>query len=87
MLQFDAAPVVTSNPFSVNGKHFLSCNREMFGDRRDRSRVLLADVLIRREEAAPVGGLSFIFKQADHVAYWHETDLPPQSLHVRYERT
>jgi hypothetical protein len=38
MLQFDAAPVVTSNPFSVNGKHFLSCNREMFGDRRDRSR-------------------------------------------------
>jgi hypothetical protein len=33
MLHFDAAPVVTSNPFSVNGKHFLSRNREMLGDR------------------------------------------------------
>jgi hypothetical protein len=29
MLQFDAAPVVTSNPFSVNGEQFLSRNREM----------------------------------------------------------
>jgi hypothetical protein len=29
MLQFDAAPVVTSNPFSVNGKQFVSRNREM----------------------------------------------------------
>src|SRR5258707_1581995 len=32
MLHFDAAPVVTSNPFSVNGKHLLSRNREMLGD-------------------------------------------------------
>jgi hypothetical protein len=33
MLQFDTAPVVTSNPFSVTGKHFLSRKREMLGDR------------------------------------------------------
>ena len=32
MLQFDAAPIVTSNPFSVNGKQFLSRNREMLGE-------------------------------------------------------
>jgi hypothetical protein len=47
MRQFDAAPVVTSNPFSVNGKRLLSRNREMFGDRptggakhRPRARAL-----------------------------------------------
>jgi hypothetical protein len=34
MLQFEAAPVVTSNPFSVNGKQFVSRNREMLGDMR-----------------------------------------------------
>jgi hypothetical protein len=34
MLQFDAAPVVTSIPFCVNGKEFLSLNREMLGDVR-----------------------------------------------------
>jgi hypothetical protein len=28
MLQFDAAPVVTSNPFCVNGKDVFSRNRE-----------------------------------------------------------
>jgi hypothetical protein len=28
MLQFDAALVVTSNPFCVNGKEFFSRNRE-----------------------------------------------------------
>jgi hypothetical protein len=28
MLQFDAAPVVTSNPFCVNGKEVFSRNRE-----------------------------------------------------------
>jgi hypothetical protein len=38
MLQFDAAPVVTSIPFSVSGKHFRSRNREMLGDRRDGDR-------------------------------------------------
>ena len=26
--------------------------------------------VINAGKAAPVGGLSFIFKQADHVAYW-----------------
>ena len=36
MLQFDAAPVVTSNPFSVSGKHFRSRNREMICEMRDR---------------------------------------------------
>jgi hypothetical protein len=36
MLQIDAAPAVTSNPFSVNGKQSLSRNREMLGDIRDR---------------------------------------------------
>src|SRR5258708_32411657 len=35
MLHFDAAPVVTSNPFSVNGKHLLSRHREMLGDNRE----------------------------------------------------
>jgi hypothetical protein len=35
MLQFDAAPVVTSNPFSVNGKQFVSRNREMLVEMRD----------------------------------------------------
>ncbi len=35
MLQFDAAPVATSNAFSVNGKQFLSRNREVLGDMRD----------------------------------------------------
>jgi hypothetical protein len=38
MLQFDAAPVVTSNPFSVSGKHFRSRNREMICEMRDRGR-------------------------------------------------
>jgi hypothetical protein len=37
MLQFDAAPVVTSNPFSVNGSQFVSRNREMVGDMRDKA--------------------------------------------------
>jgi|GraSoi2013_100cm_1033763.scaffolds.fasta_scaffold14721_4 hypothetical protein len=36
MLQFDAAPVATSNPFRVNGQQFPSRNREMLGDMRDR---------------------------------------------------
>jgi hypothetical protein len=35
MLQCDAAPVVTSNRFSVNGKQLLSRIREMLGDVRD----------------------------------------------------
>ena len=34
MLQFDAAPVATSIPFFVNGKEFLSLDREMLGDMR-----------------------------------------------------
>jgi hypothetical protein len=38
MLQFDAAPVVTSNPFSVSGEHFRSRDREMLGEMRDRGR-------------------------------------------------
>jgi hypothetical protein len=38
MLQFDAAPIVTSNPFSVNGKHFPSRNREILGGMCDRGR-------------------------------------------------
>jgi hypothetical protein len=38
MLQFDAAPVVTSILFCVSGKEFLSRNREVLGDMRDRSR-------------------------------------------------
>jgi hypothetical protein len=38
MLQFDAAPVATSNAFSVNGEQFLSRNREMLGDMRDGGR-------------------------------------------------
>ncbi|WP_210199626.1 hypothetical protein [Bradyrhizobium lablabi] len=36
MLQFDVAPVATSNPFSVSGEQFPSRDREMFGDTRDR---------------------------------------------------
>jgi hypothetical protein len=35
MLQFDDAPVVTSNPFSVNGKQLLSRNREMLTPKRN----------------------------------------------------
>jgi hypothetical protein len=42
MLQFDAAPVVTSIPFCVNGKEFPSLNREMLGD------------MCRGREASPV---------------------------------
>ena len=38
MLQFDTGPVITSNPFSVSGKHFGSRNREMLGEMRDRGR-------------------------------------------------
>jgi hypothetical protein len=38
MLQFDAAPVVTSILFCVSGKEFLSRNREVLGDMRDRGR-------------------------------------------------
>ena len=34
MLQLDAALLVTSNPFSVNGKQFVSRNREMLDDMR-----------------------------------------------------
>jgi len=32
MPQFAAGPAATSNPFCVNGKEFLSRNREMLGD-------------------------------------------------------
>jgi hypothetical protein len=39
MLYFDAAPVATSNPFSVSGEPFPSRNREMLGDTRDRGRM------------------------------------------------
>jgi hypothetical protein len=42
MLQFDAAPPARSIPFFVNGKEFLSLNREMLGDMR------------RHREASPV---------------------------------
>jgi hypothetical protein len=35
MLQFNAAPAVTSNPLSVNRKPWISRNREALGDRRD----------------------------------------------------
>jgi hypothetical protein len=38
MLQFDAAPVVTSIPNCVSGKEFLSPNRELLGGMRDRGR-------------------------------------------------
>jgi hypothetical protein len=38
MLQFNAAPVVTSNPLSVNRKPCISRNREGLGDRRDGGR-------------------------------------------------
>jgi hypothetical protein len=38
MLWFDAALVITSNPFSVSGKRFGSRNREMLGEMRDRGR-------------------------------------------------
>ena len=36
MLQFDAAPAATFNPFSVNGNQGPSRNREMLGDMRHR---------------------------------------------------
>jgi hypothetical protein len=39
MLYFDAAPVATSNPFSVSGEPSPSRNREMPGDTRDRGRM------------------------------------------------
>jgi hypothetical protein len=38
MLQFDAAMVVTSNPFNVNRQAVSSHNREMLGEKRDRGR-------------------------------------------------
>jgi hypothetical protein len=38
MPQFDAASVVTSNPYCVIGKEFLSRNHELLGDMRDRGR-------------------------------------------------
>jgi hypothetical protein len=38
MLQFNAAPVVTSNPLGVNRKPCISRNREPLGDRRDGGR-------------------------------------------------
>ena len=41
MLQFDAAPVVTSNPFRVSDKQFLSRSREMPGDMLDRGREVI----------------------------------------------
>jgi hypothetical protein len=34
MLQFDATPIVPSNPFSVNGKQLLSRNRDLLDDPR-----------------------------------------------------
>jgi hypothetical protein len=45
MLQFEAAPVATSNPFSVNGKHFLSRYREMLGGKRDRGCVARSECM------------------------------------------
>jgi hypothetical protein len=38
MVQFDAAPVVTSIPNCVNGKEFISRNRELLDDMRNRGR-------------------------------------------------
>jgi hypothetical protein len=38
MPQFDAASIVTSNPYCVNGKEFLSRICELLGDMRDRGR-------------------------------------------------
>jgi hypothetical protein len=38
MLQFDAAPVATSNAFSVNGEQFLSRDRDVLGDMREGGR-------------------------------------------------
>jgi len=37
-MPFDAAPVITSNPFSGEGKRFWFRNREMLGEMRDRGR-------------------------------------------------
>src|SRR6266403_2047803 len=39
--------------------------------------------VIKARKAAPVGGLSFIFKQADHVAYWHLSDMSTDPEKVR----
>lgn len=36
MLKFDSAPVVASIPNCVGGKEFLSRNRKLIGDMRDR---------------------------------------------------
>jgi hypothetical protein len=48
MPQFDAAPAVTSNPFSVNGKQFPSRNREM----RRRPRNTFCSRSLRRAGGA-----------------------------------
>ena len=52
MLQFDAAPAVTSNPFSVNGKQFPSRNREM----RWRPRDTFCSRSLRRAGRTPRHG-------------------------------
>ena len=40
--------------------------------------------VIKAGKDAPVGGLSFIFKQADHVAYWHFSEALQCALYDRY---
>jgi hypothetical protein len=47
MLVFNAASVVTSNPFRVSDKQFLSRNREMLGDMRDGGREVIVPALAR----------------------------------------
>jgi hypothetical protein len=58
MLQFDAAPAVTSNPFSVNGKQFPSRNREM----RRRPRNTFCSRSLRRAGRTPRHGAADIDK-------------------------
>ena len=61
MLQFDAASVVTSNPFCVNGKDFFSRNREssawtLAGRSNSAQRAALVNAWMIRN--GPRGGLT-----------------------------
>jgi hypothetical protein len=46
MLQFDARPVVPSNPFHVNGKQLLSRNRDLFDDPRAPNAFLKSNLMV-----------------------------------------
>jgi hypothetical protein len=79
ILQFDAAPAVTSNPFSVNGNQFPSRNREMLGDMREGARGI-ARVLSRISQPSRPRSTIPKPKQANQTSNGHHQRMPVSAI-------